>query len=150
MFSPALEFSPSWGITLPDGREVRLDYFLLMQNRILAGEWLPPVEEQLEGALNDLTKLWGKDRPVIVIPPVMGGQEIGYIRGPRYRCMAWLSSSPMTDTEDGSHLFFIWWQEMALPEMAKAFEADCPTPLEAIHRILQRYPWEDHARDFTF
>jgi len=160
-------FVPSWcvridGGELKGGRTVYVDTFHMDKDPIgYKAENHPwhnrrdgTREEQIERGISRaheaLARMWGQGRPVYVVPPDFSTSDLapGSWISPRHRCMAWLTSKEMDPEYHGSHLMLIWWQEGGDAQEAEMWEADCPTMIEAVERILQTIKWEDHARDF--
>ena len=148
------DFTPSWCIKLGEGRNDRtvyLNYFHMTSKPIVSKPRSGSIDEQVEQGIQqakkDIEWIWGPDRPTYVVPPDLRESDLasGCWSSPRYRCFAWVSSTELDGEKHGSHAFLIWWQEGGYQQK---YDADCPSPIKALERILKTVSWEEIAADF--
>jgi hypothetical protein len=142
------------------GRTVYIDFFHMTKDAIYYRTEEHPwgmeetveeqIEQRLQQAREDIEEMWGKGRPTYIVPPDFHESRLskGSWSSPRYRCFAWVSSTELDEEKHGSHAFLIWWQEGGTEPDVSRYEADCPSPVEAVERILNAVSWETIAADF--
>lgn len=103
-------------------------------------EGAPTPEEVISYAKEKIGELWGSDRPIHVIQPVLR-----QVRGPvtyktpallpPWQILAWLTGPAFTKEDDGSHVFIIKY---------------AAGPYFDIETTLGEFKWEEHAKGFGF
>jgi hypothetical protein len=113
-----------------DGVAVYLDSFYMYDTYSGVLEGMPTPEDMISSAQNRLTRIWGDNRPVLLVQPTLKDvsgtmppamlqryQQVHNGAVPQklpHRCMmAWLSSYTVPDGSDahGSHAFVIWFAD---------------------------------------
>lgn len=167
LFPCSPRFVPSWcvrldGGELGGGRTVYIDCVYMTKDALHYrdetshfyhpedGSREEQIEKHYQRARRDIEAMWGSGRPTYIVPPDFSTSPLapGSWHSPRYRYFAWVSSTEMDGEKHGSHAFLIWWQEGGTDPDASRYEADCPSLVEAVERILKAVPWEEIAADF--
>jgi len=103
-------------------------------SRTYGGSYAGRVESKvmIEAARKSVERLFGPDRPTLVLPPKTQGDAL-----PEWQYVAWFSCYTPVENEDacGSHLFVVWWDDVL-----------CLDPSS----ILDKVYWKKHAKDFDF
>jgi hypothetical protein len=127
---------PSWK------HSIRVDSFYMDRTYggMLEGRPDAALNERLVAGSTELVeRLWGKGRPVHVIPPASDYRDPEHPLLPGHRCVAWLDCfHPVHDEEEhGSHLFVVWFQNEG------CFSSD------AVEFMLRGLDWKALAKDFS-
>jgi hypothetical protein len=112
--------------------DIKLDSFYM--GNALAGHLCGHHEPEtlIQNAKANLKRIWGKDRPVLIVPP---GPGLG--SNPRV-CLACLDGPAKEKDDDGSWLFVIWFRD--------GYPSD---PLqEALTHVEQQGGWDLLAKGY--
>jgi hypothetical protein len=125
--------------------DIELDSIFVDQTYAGCYAGCPTPEHMIESAKRQATKLFGEDRPTLVLEPeidVRDYEETEYFSNkhlPNWRTIAWFTSQNGVKERDahGSHIILIWYSK------------DLPQALD--HKaVLDRFSWTEHAGDFWY